>query len=324
MRTATRRREFLMLVGSTAPLTLLRRFPLRLQAATQEAFELRDAEGRSLQVLEGGKPVLTYNYGMMLKSGVPEDRRRSCYVHPLITPGGVMITDDFPADHHHHRGLSWMWPIVEVAGERHNLWDIRGVRQKFERWVEQPSAPRSARVGVINGWYVDERRVAGERVELVIHPAAGSGRSIDITLAFQAEDQPVRLTGELGPERKGYGGLCLRFAPRTGTVITTSSGSRLKDSNLLPFPWADLSGSFAGGESLAGAAVFIDSRNPGFPNGWTLRNYGFLGVCWPGLEPYTLEPEKPVTLRYRVWVHDGAPAASEIEERFREFADRRA
>ncbi len=319
---ATRRREFLMLVGSAAPLPLLHRFPWRLHAATQDAFALRDAEGRSLQVLEGGRPALTYNYGMMMKSGVPEDRRRSCYVHPMITPGGIMITDDFPADHYHHRGLSWMWPIVEVAGERHSLWDIRGVRQKFERWAGRSSAPPPARVGVTNGWYVGERRVAGERLELVIHPAAGSGRSIDITLTFEAADQPVRLTGELGPERKGYGGLCLRFAPRTGTVIKTSSDSQLKDSNLQPFPWADLSGSFAGGESLAGAAVFIDPGNPGFPNGWTLRNYGFLGVCWPGLEPYTLEPGRPVTLGYRVWVHDGAPATREIDERFREFADR--
>ncbi len=323
MRMSTHRRDFLILAGSTAALPLLRCFPLKIQAAPQRAFELRDAEGRSLQVLEGGSAALTYNYGMMLKPGVPEDRRRACYVHPITTPGGIMITDDFPVDHYHHRGLSWMWPIVEVAGERHNLWDIRGVRQKFERWVERSPAPPSARVGVINGWYVDDRRVAGERLELVVHPAAGGGRSIDITLTFEAVDQPVRLTGELGPERKGYGGLCLRFAPRTGTVITTRSGSQLKDSNLEPFPWADLSGKFAGGKSVAGAAVFIDPNNPGFPNGWTLRNYGFLGVCWPGLEPYTLEPGKPVTLSYRVWVHDGAPAASKMEERFSEYADRK-
>jgi hypothetical protein len=91
-------------------------------------FTLKEAEAKYLRVFEGDMPVLTYNFGMILKPGVPEDRRRSSYVHPLYAPDGTLLTDDFPADHLHHRGLSWMWPNVEVGAEHHSLWDIRGIK----------------------------------------------------------------------------------------------------------------------------------------------------------------------------------------------------
>jgi len=70
-------------------------------------------DGR-MELREGGKAALVYNYGPQLKAGAPEDRRRCCYIFPLYTPGGVSMLDDFPADHWHHRGLFWAWPVVET------------------------------------------------------------------------------------------------------------------------------------------------------------------------------------------------------------------
>jgi hypothetical protein len=47
--------------------------------------------------------------------------------------------------------------------------------------------------------------------------------------------------------------------------------------------------------------------NPGYPhNGWLMRHgFGFLNVSYPGLEPITLEPGKPLLLRYRVILFAG-------------------
>ena len=281
---------------------------------------MEESEGGSIHLSEAGSRILSYNSGMMLKPGVAEDRRRSSYVHPIHAPDGTELTDDFPADHLHHRGLSWMWPHTEIGGVDHNLWDVRGIRQKFEASEERTSGPVCSRLVVTNGWYVDDKRVARERVDLIVYRGSTEGRVIDMALVFEALEQTIRLTGEIGPERKGYGGLCLRFAPRTETFITTGEGGRQKDSNLLPFPWADLSGRFSSTGKLAGAAVFVDARNPGFPNGWTLRNYGFLGVAWPGVQTYALEPGIPVTLRYRLWLHGGLPDKGVLEAQYRTFA----
>ena len=66
---------------------------------------------------------------------VPADRARSSYVHPLYGLDGEVITDDFPKDHYHHRGLFWAWPHVRVGTEETDLWMLKGIRQQFERWL---------------------------------------------------------------------------------------------------------------------------------------------------------------------------------------------
>lgn len=270
---------------------------------TSRAFTIDDIQGASLRLSEGGAPVLVYNYGMRLKEGAPERYRRSSYIHPLYAPGGTILTDDFPADHYHHRGLSWMWPRVIIGGRTYNLWEITqgGIRQRFERWLAREAGSAQARIAIENGWYIDNRRVAKETVDIVAHPGGEDRRRLDLSLTFEALEEPIGIAGTLDL-KKGYGGLCLRFAPREDTVIRTDAGLEPKDTDLVPHPWAELEGTFAGHRAVA--RIDIDRGNPGYPNGWCLRNYGFLGVNFPGLELYTLAPGKPVTLKYRITVQE--------------------
>ena len=77
---------------------------------------------------------------------------------------------------------------------------------------------------------------------------------------------------------------------------------------------------------MAGAAVFVHpGTSPNLkPRGWTIRHYGFLGPSWPGLEPHTLEPGAPVTLRYRVYVHCGSATDGKVAEAYERYATSRA
>ena len=100
--------------------------PLRAaQVAVPSAFAFEDVGGTGIRLTHAGKPVFVYNYGMMLPPGVPERYRRSSYLHPLWAPNGAILTDDFPKDHYHHRGLSWMWPHVIVDGKDYDQWIVR-------------------------------------------------------------------------------------------------------------------------------------------------------------------------------------------------------
>jgi hypothetical protein len=264
---------------------------------TAFAFTDDPAAGR-LRLTEGGRPVFTYNYGMQLAPGVPESRRRSSYLHPLYAPDGTVLTDDFPKDHYHHRGLSWMWPVVLVEGKRLNLWEIAGIRQRFVRWIARETTGPKARLAVENGWFLDDnRKLLRETVEISVEPAQGGKRVLELTLRFEALGAPIAIAGT-PDQKKGYGGLSLRFAPRTETVLTTGAGREAADTNLVPHPWAELAGEFQG--RPAGIRIDDDPSNPGFPNGWCLRYYGFLGVNFPGLEPYTIQPGQPLVLRYRL------------------------
>ncbi len=278
--------------------------------AKGERFRFVDREGGRLQVLDGDAPVLTYAWGDQLKDGVPADRKRSCYVHPLWGLDGEVLTDDFPPDHYHHRGVFWTWPRMKAAGKDVDLWTIVGIRQHFGKWLGREAGVDGAALAVANEWRVGDAVVARETVRLLAHKADALGRAIDVELRLEAAS-PVEL---LGAEGKGYGGLGLRFAPRQDTVITSEEGRQAKDSDTHKSWWADLSARFGGRQAASGAAIFIHPDNPGGPNAWTLRHYGFLGPCWPGLEPYTLEPGKPVTLKYRLWVHRGDVAAGKVAE----------
>jgi len=284
---------------------------IALPLCGQSPFAFQELDSARLELSENGRPVYVYNFGMILKEGFPEAMRRSTYLHPVWTPGGVLITDDFNPDHAHHRGISWMWPVVVVDGRTYDLWTIGGIHQRFIRWVERRSDAREAVLGVENGWYVGERKVVDERVEIRTARAEGNLRRMDFTLRFEACGEPVEIAGT-PDQKKGFGGFCMRFAPRDGgrekTVIRTEQGIARQDGILEVHPWAQVEGSFQG--RLAGGRIEDDPSNPGYPNGWLMRHgFGFLNVSYPGLKPIRLVRGRPLTLKYRVTVFDGESPA---------------
>lgn len=284
----------------------MRLFALAMLAAAgctpplQSPFQWKEISETALELSEKGQPVFVYNHGMTLKEGVDPKYRRSSYLHPVYAPGGVLLTDDFPADHPHHRGICWTWPEVTVNGKTYDVWAVQGMHQRFGRWVQRELRPDRAILAVENGWFVEgsERRAVKELVEMTVHPAENGRRLIEFRLTFEAEGQPVQIAGR---EKKGYGGFGVRFAPRTETVLRTDAGVEEKDSDMVPHPWAELEATFSG--RRAGLRVEDVPADPGStPVGWCLRHYGYVAANYPGPEAVTLAPGKPLTLRYRVTV----------------------
>jgi len=294
-----------------------RRF--RLAPSAQGAaplFRFADIDGKSLGLWEGERPVLAYNHGMMSKPGVPADRTRSSYVHPIYGPEGEVLTDDFPADHYHHRGMFWAWPHIRIGGKEYNLWMFRDIQQRFERWLVRRAGRAAAVLAIESGWYIGEKKVMQERVWLRTHAASAGERVIDVALTWTAIGEPVTLWGAEG---KSYGGFNFRYAPRTETVITTPGGRQPERLNLVRLPWADLTARFSGAKGPTGVAVFVDPSHPDYQPMWITRPYGFLGVGWPGIKPATLQPDKPVCCRYRVWIHRGSvdvPALERVQRSY--------
>ncbi len=273
---------------------------LAATAAADSPFAFREIEPGRLELSESGRPVFVYNSAPQLKPGVPEDRRRCCYLHPVWTPAGTMVTDDFPADHYHHRGVFWAWPRVTAGGRTRDLWSLRGIEHRFLRWQGREVFPDRARLEAENGWFADGRQVLRERVTVTAHRARGRTRRMEFTLIFEALE-PLEIAGEPA-QKKGYGGFSIRFAPRRQTLLRTDAGVEKEDSNMAPHAWAELEGDFEGGR--AAVRIEIDPGHPGYPNGWCLRHYGFLGVNYPGLEPLSLKPGRPLGLSYHVVVSD--------------------
>lgn len=280
-------------------------------------FRFAEVTDKSLGVWEGEQPVLVYNYGVISPTNVPADRARSSYVHPLYGLDGEVLTDDFPKDHYHHRGLFWAWPHVKVDGQESDLWLLNGIRHRFDRWLKRETSPAAAIFAVENSWLIAERKVMTEQAWFRVGPAMPEGRAIDVELAWTPTAAPVTLRGA---EEKSYGGLTLRFAPHEGNpVITVPDGPTTEDLTIARLPWADLATRFAGRKNPSGAAIFIAPTHPDFPPEWLTRHYGVLCVGWPGVAEQTLAPGKTVRCRYRIWIHRGVPTLPQLQKRYEEF-----
>lgn len=280
-------------------------------------FSFRPVNEKSLGLWEGKRPVFVYNHGFMSLERVPADRNRSTYLHPIYGLDGEILTDDFPKDHYHHRGLFWAWPHIKIDGKEYSTWDIKGITQKFERWLARDADATSAVLGVQNGWYVDDKRVMDEKILFRVTHASAAGQFVDVDCTWAPVGSAVTLAGAEG---KSYGGLTLRFAPRTNTVITTTQGTSTNDLPMTRLAWADLSAQFSGAPQPSGAAIFIAPDHPAFPPEWLTRHYGVLCVGWPGVEPATFKPGEVIRCRYRVWIHRGVPAQAELQRLQDEFS----
>jgi methane monooxygenase PmoA-like len=281
--------------------------------ASSKQFRFEALNDKSLKLWEGGQPVLVYNHGVITSQSAPSAQGRSSYFHPVYGLDGEVLTDDFPKDHVNHRGLHWAWPHIKIDGQEVDLWSLRDIRHEFQRWLAQETHSKGAILGVENGWFVGNKRVMLEQVRATVYPASLQGRFIDLELTLTPEGQPISLWGAEG---KSYGGLTLRFGPRSKTIVTVPSGRSREDLLITRLPWADLSGDLAGNNDLSGAAVFVHPKHPDYPPTWMTREYGLLAVGWPGITPQWLPAGKTVSLRYRIWVHRGVPEASEIQKAY--------
>jgi hypothetical protein len=292
----------------------------RLAAAegTTPGFQFKKASDKSLGLWEGERPVLVYNHGDIASAESRRTPPHSNYVHPLYGLDGEVLTDDFPEDHRHHRGLYWAWPHIRVgdSGKELSLWEHQGIRYQFRQWLAQEVDDESARLGVANDWVVDDKEVMKEEAWLTVHPSTVDGRAIDVELKWTPTDEPITLWGA---EEKSYGGFTLRYAPREQTTITVPAGRTSEDLVVTKLPWADLSAKFKGASSPSGAAVFVDPAHPNAPLQWMTRDYGLLAVGWPGVNKLTLDPGKTVVCRYRVWIHRGMPKAEALQRQFEAY-----
>lgn len=281
-------------------------------------FRWTNSSAQSVALFEGAKPVLVYHHGAIQPPpGLPRDRARSSYFHPVYGLDSEVLTDDFPADHPHHRGLFWAWPHVRVGTNHYDLWMLKGIENRFVRWHTRDASPDRAVLEIENGWFVGSKPVLREVVRLQARPATPEERVLDLEFTWTPLGSPITLEGAEG---KSYGGLTLRFAPRTETTITTPLGQGKDDLSITRLPWADLSARFAGRPQPSGAAILVPKDHPSFPPEWLTRHYGVLCLGWPGVKPQTFQPNQPIHARYRLWIHRGVPDPNRVERAYREYS----
>jgi hypothetical protein len=270
---------------------------------------VEDDEG--FLVTEAGRKVLFYQRTPRSLEG---KYTRADYVHPLYGLDGQILTEDFPADHRHHRGIFWAWHQVYVGEKRlgdgwslNNIsWDVHNAKVFT---VDAQSRALQVRVFWKSPLWTDARSEQKPFIEetttITVHRAEGDIRKIDFEIRLLALEDGVRLAG--ARNKKEYGGFSARIKLPDGMEFVGPAGPVEPILTPLPAaPWMDFSGDFDGNGSLSGLAILCHKSNPGYPERWILRRKRSMqNPVWPGREAFTLSRENPVTLRYRLTIHRG-------------------
>ncbi len=297
-----------------------------LSAAPALATFTMDDDGQRVTIIEDGKPVLAYHYGMAdPPKRVPERYRRAGYIHPLYGLDGEVLTEDFPIDHRHHRGVFWAWPNSTVDGKPIDVWALDGVRQRHEKWLLREASEDSAVLEAQSVWSYDEKPGEAqmrETLRMTVLPAKEMTRSIAVKLSFENVSGKEFIVRGATTDNKGYGGFCIRPDARLKPMHFTASMGKIEEDMLrLESPWVDVSFSKTPkSKELSGVAIFEHPSFPGFPHpGWILRDYAFLGQSWPHTEPHVMQPGDTFTLEYLLVVHRGSAEAAGIAGLFEAF-----
>ncbi|MBN2327211.1 MAG: PmoA family protein [Candidatus Omnitrophica bacterium] len=280
-----------------------------------DSFRWDDDGKTTLSLYEGDRLVLQYHYGVIQPpEGVPADRARSSYIHPLKGLDGETLTEDFPKDHYHHRGLYFAWPGVFIDGKQHDMWHIQDIWNRCEKILDKQAGPVYASLTIQNGWCTTDRKVMTELMELKVWHSGEIGQTIDLKFTWTPLE-PI----QIGPkDYKGYGGLNFRFPAqnRTNTVVANRDGIQ-PTSDLIRSPWTDFSAQFDNREAASGVTFINHPQNIDPNPGWTIRSsdsYGYIGISWPGKDTFDFAPNNTYTNQYRLWIHRGDRKEGQAEE----------
>ena len=215
------------------------------------------------------------------------------YFHPVSTAKGV-LTELFPADHVHHRGLFWAWRQVMVEGRPvANSWLMTGLEFRSQGVTRSSDGTRLEAVG---RWHVAGRDVLEERVS-----ARVAGQNLEVDLKLTPLVPGFALGGS--PDDKGYGGLSLRLV--RSDALRFESGGRVLTPQAGPVEAGpELRMTWDSGTPTPATAVRMACAIDGKPiRHWILRRELSMQNCvWPGREAVPLPMGKTVLLSLRLTV----------------------
>ncbi|WP_236971917.1 DUF6807 family protein [Membranihabitans marinus] len=227
---------------------------------------------------------------------------RSDYIHPLYGLQGEMLTRDWPdGGHPHHRAIFWAWPEVEWGKEKGDIYALQTVFARPTGNLEFSNGEDFVEIKAENLWkWEDTTDIVREIAKIKVYDKSEDLRWIDLVLTFHALKDSITIATR---KTDSYGGLNLRMQTPDHQSIRHHSDTI---TNEVIRSWSDFSGHFLGAEKSSGLAVLQHGSNPEYPGTWV----EYPDLAWvqptfptPGTR-YALHQNQPLTLRYRLVIHN--------------------
>lgn len=313
----------------------LRRYRLRIAAADSEASGRSSVssevtvedDGKHLWVKVGSKPVLRYNHAVVPS---PNPRQscyaRSGYLHPLFSPSGKIVTDDFNPDHPHQHGVMFAWRKSTFEGRGADCWDQKGGQGRIEHVKIEASGG-----GDVFGFFTARLRHVSLTAPDGPKPMLDETwhvRVVNLNDRFLFDLTSIQTAAGDDPltvEKYHYGGFAIRgaaaWAKHRGRDydFLTSEGKNKKDGNHSRPRWVDIHGPLDG--QMTGVTIMDHPNNFRFPQPVRLHPW-IPYFCFTSavLGPFDIEHGKPHVSRYRFCVHDGNVEPTVAERLWHDYA----
>jgi len=259
------------------------------------------------------------------------------YFYPLIGPGDVPLTRNFPMkpvageekDHPHHRSL---W-FAHGSVNGHDFWTEQ---KDFGRIVHEGFSriTSGADTGVIqssNKWVAAAGEVfcTDERTLRIYTPRRPGEQMFDFDITLRASNGDVTF----GDTKEGSMAVRLAESMRLKKSagqghIVLSTGVRDNETWGKRADWCDYWGPVDG--KTVGIAIFDHPQNPRHPTWWHVRDYGLFAANPFGQHDFEKLPDKTagnlkvpagksVTFRYRFYLHEGDDQQGKVAEKYQQY-----
>ncbi len=273
----------------------------------------KDAHGIAL--LEDGEKIFYYQKTSKSAGG---KFVRANYMHPLYGLHGEVLTEDFPADHLHHRGVFWAWHQLYIEGQQvGDGWiceDLAWEVQKIKTNIGLGHASLTTKV-----WWMGKKsggkeaeKLMREETTISYQPIEG-GRWIDFDISLTALHRGTAIGGS--EDKKGYSGFSARTVLPEDVTFRSHTGEITPQTTALDAGgWVDILANFdTVDQQRSGITIMNHPSNPQPFAGWILRSKKSMqNAAFPGREPFAIRKGKTIHLRYRILIHPADWTLDEI------------
>jgi len=260
-----------------------------------------------------GVEITRYHFG--------QDLNRP-FLFPVIGPSGRSLTrmghPRDPESHSHHNSV---W-ISHNDVEGVSFWSDGGKGKiRHKRIVKYEDGGESSSILTENEWVTAEGgRLLDETRQVTVLLLEDKEWLMVIDIELKAVDKAVTLG------KTPFGMIGVRMAKTIGVndgggrIRNSEGGVNEKEVFWKQARWVDYCGAITG-STIEGVTLFDHPKNPNFPSFFHVRNDGWMGASLTFEGPRTIEADKPLRLRYGLYVHGDMKPIDAIEAQWKQFAE---
>jgi Methane oxygenase PmoA len=274
----------------------------------------------------GSREIFRYvTVGRAPRADVPPRSVRAGYIHPLLTPSGVPVTDDYHPKHRGHHGIWTAWTAAEFEGRKLSFWSAETGKNEFigldKVFSGAVTAGFTARHRTSDLTQTPAKPVLAERWQVVVYRTHENDPPYFL-FDLEWTDEVVG-TAPLRLPQYRYGGLGLRGSgawdgPGNLAVLTSEGKDRVAGEGSTG-RWIHLGGVVSG--KAAGFAVLGHPQNFRAPQPFRVHpNEPFVSIAPAKAGDFSIEPGKPYVSRYRFVSADGPADRALYDRLWNDFA----